>query len=209
MVARTERQHDLTATEEFFGPKAAGWEKRFPDDGPAYRQAIAELAPPAGGVAVDAGCGTGRALPALREAVGPSGVVIGVDVTAAMLAEAVRLGRHRAGALVRADTDQLPLPGGGADVIFAAGLLPHCPDLAAALFELARVTRPGGRLAIFHPIGRAALAARHGRVPSDEDVVAPSRLTPALEETGFRLVLIDDSEHRYLALAERAGRGGS
>jgi hypothetical protein len=71
------------------------------------------------------------------------------------------------------------------------------------LLELARVTRTGGRLAIFHPIGRAALAARHGNVPSDDDVVAPNRLKPALEETGFRLILIDDGEDRYLALAER------
>jgi SAM-dependent methyltransferase len=204
MVAGMEGQRHLAATEAFFAPKAAGWEKRFPDDGPVYRQAIAELAPRVGGVALDAGCGTGRALPALRDAVGPSGAVIGVDVTAAMLAEAGRLGRRAAGALVRGDTGRLPLPDGAADAVFAAGLLPHCPDLAAALLELARVTRVGGRVAIFHPIGRAALAARHGNVASDEDAVAPRRLTPVLEATGFRLVLMDDSEHRYLALAERS-----
>jgi len=202
-ATRADRRRHLATTAEFFGPRAAGWEERFPDDGPSYRRAITELAPPAGGVAVDAGCGTGRALPALREAVGRGGVVVGVDITPAMLAEATRLGRDRAAALVRADTDELPLADGAADVIFAAGLLPHCPDPVGGLIELARVTRPGGRLAIFHPIGRQALAARHGRVPSDDDVVAPARLTPALEAAGFSLIFVDDSEERYLALAER------
>ncbi|MEN3614995.1 hypothetical protein AAH979_36370 [Plantactinospora sp. ZYX-F-223] len=40
---------------------------------PAYAAAVAQVRPPAGGVAVDVGCGTGRTLPALRHAVGPAG----------------------------------------------------------------------------------------------------------------------------------------
>jgi SAM-dependent methyltransferase len=159
-------------------------------------------------VALDAGCGTGRALPVLRDAVGRSGLVVGVDVTRAMLAEAKRLGRDRLATLVRADTGCLPLPGGVVDVIFAAGLLPHSPDAAAAVLELARVTRPRGRLAIFHPIGRAALAARHGRVPSNDDAMAPKRLSPALEAAGFAVVEVDDGDDRYLLLAERRARRG-
>lgn len=45
----------------------------------------------------------------------------------------------------------------------AAGLLPHLSDPDLGLTELARVTVPDGRLVLFHPSGRAALAARHGR----------------------------------------------
>ena len=197
---------DLAATEEFFGPRAAKWEERFPDDGPAYRRAVTELDPPEGGVALDVGCGTGRALPVLREAVGRSGLVIGVDVTRAMLAEAKRAGRDGMAMLVRADAGNLPLPGGVVDVILAAGLLPHCPDAAATLLELARVTAPGGRLAIFHPVGRAALAARHGRVPTDDDVMAPAQLCPALEAAALSVIEMDDGDDRYLALAVKRGR---
>jgi len=59
---------DIDRTRKFFGPRAAGWETRFPDDGPRYRQAVVELAPPVGGVVADVACGTGRALPELRSA---------------------------------------------------------------------------------------------------------------------------------------------
>jgi SAM-dependent methyltransferase len=62
---------ELAATRAFFGPRATGWDDRFPDDAPAYRRMVAELAPPPGGRALDAGCGTGRALPHLRGTAAP------------------------------------------------------------------------------------------------------------------------------------------
>jgi hypothetical protein len=68
----TSAEH-IASTQAFFGPRAAGWEDRFPDDGPLFEQAVAELAPPVGGVALDAACGTGRALVPLRAAVGTDG----------------------------------------------------------------------------------------------------------------------------------------
>ncbi|MFC8887518.1 methyltransferase domain-containing protein, partial [Streptomyces cinereoruber] len=72
---------DPTRVREFFGARAADWDGRFPDDGPAYAAAVAELGLRPGGSVLDAGCGTGRALPPLRAAVGPSGTVVGVDLT--------------------------------------------------------------------------------------------------------------------------------
>jgi SAM-dependent methyltransferase len=123
-----------------------------------------------------------------------------------MLAQAKGVGRDRMAMLVRADAGNLPLPDGVVDVIFAAGLLPHCSDAAVTLLELARVTRHGGRLAIFHPVGRAALAARHGRVPTDDDVMAPAQLRPVVEATGFSVIQMDDGDDRYLALAVKRGR---
>ena len=68
---------------------------------------------------------------------------------------------------------------------------------------MARVSRPGARLAVFHPIGRVALAARHGGVPSDDDVIAPSRLREFLTAAGWQVISIDDATERYLALAQR------
>jgi ubiquinone/menaquinone biosynthesis C-methylase UbiE len=194
----------LRATQQFFGPRAAGWEERFPDDAPQYTRAVAELALAPGMTALDLGCGTGRALTALRAAVGPSGRVVGLDATHEMLAEAQRLGRAgRVAALLLGDVLRLPFATTCADAVFAGGLLPHLADPAAALREIARVTRPGGKLAIFHPIGRVALAARHQRVPSDNDTVAPERLTTLCAAAGWVLQWIDDAENRYLALALR------
>ncbi|HEX8133624.1 MAG TPA: class I SAM-dependent methyltransferase, partial [Actinomycetes bacterium] len=140
-------------TRAFFAPRAACWEERFPDDDRAYAAAVADLGLRAGQTALDAGCGTGRALPHLRRAAGPGGTVLGVDLTPEMLATARRYGRHRHAWLVLADARHLPLDDGRVDAAFAAGLLPHLPDPDGGLTELARVTRPGGRLALFHPSG--------------------------------------------------------
>ena len=142
-------------------------------------------APSVGQVVLDVACGTGRALPWLRAAVGPGGTVVGLDVTVEMLGEAARRGRADAAGLVLADAICLPFTAAGVDRVFAAGLLPHLPDPVAGLSELARICRPGARLALFHPIGRAALARRHGHEPAPDDIRAPARIRVALAAAGW------------------------
>ncbi|MER6711736.1 class I SAM-dependent methyltransferase [Streptomyces sp. NPDC006129] len=194
---------EQTRVQEFFTARAADWDTRFPDDGPAYAAAVAELGLRAGDRVLDAGCGTGRALPPLRAAVGPSGVVLGADLTPAMLREAVRAGRDRDGALLLADVAALPLRPRSVDAVFGAGLVSHLPSPAENLRELARVVRPGGVLALFHPIGRAALAARHGRPLTADDLRAEPNLRPLLAGSGWRLRSYVDEDARFLALAVR------
>ena len=201
------RKAAIASTRAFFAPRAAAWEDRFPDDGPSYQRAVADLEPPAGGSVLDAACGTGRALPALRAAVGPAGTVVGVDLTAEMLAAAARRGRASLAALVLADAMQLPFATGSLDAVFAAGLLPHLADPVAGLTELARVCRGGGRLALFHPIGRATLARRHGHEPDPGDIRSEARIRNALARTGWRCDSVDDAEDRYLVLAVRTHSG--
>ncbi|MEU0059638.1 methyltransferase domain-containing protein [Streptomyces sp. NPDC006334] len=194
---------DHTRVQEFFTTRAADWDRRFPDDGPAYAAAVTELGLREGDRVLDAGCGTGRALPPLRAAVGASGAVVGADLTPAMLAAAVRAGRHRDGRLLLADVAALPLRSGSLDAVFGAGLISHLPQPEANLRELARVVRPGGTLALFHPIGRAALAARHGRQITADDLRAEANLRPLLAGSGWRLTSYVDEDTRYLALAVR------
>ncbi|MEU0425671.1 class I SAM-dependent methyltransferase [Streptomyces canus] len=194
---------DHTHVQEFFSARAADWDSRFPDDGPAYAAAVAELGLRVGDRVLDAGCGTGRALPPLRAAVGPSGVVVGADLTAAMLEAAVRAGRDRDGRLLLADVAALPLRSRSLDAVFGAGLISHLPRPTENLRELARVVRPGGVLALFHPIGRAALAARQGRQITPEDLRAEPNLRPLLAGSGWRMTSYADEDTRFLALAVR------
>ncbi|MFJ8783711.1 MULTISPECIES: class I SAM-dependent methyltransferase [unclassified Streptomyces] len=194
---------DHTHVQEFFSARAAGWDSRFPDDGPAYAAAVAELGLREGDRVLDAGCGTGRALAPLRAAVGPSGVVVGADLTPAMLEAAVRAGRDRDGRLLLADVAALPLRSRSLDAVFGAGLISHLSRPAENLSELARVVRPGGVLALFHPIGRAALAARQGRQITPEDLRAEPNLRPLLAGSGWRMTSYADEDARFLALAVR------
>lgn len=193
----------LTETRAFFGYRAAGWDAKFGEDIPAYAAAAAEARLAAGWTVIDVGCGTGRAIPVLREAVGPSGRVIGLDLTPEMLDQArPRCAAARA-ALVLADARRLPLADKAADAVFAAGLVTHLPQPAAGFAELARVTRPGGRLVLFHPTGRAALAARHGRTLRPDEPLAEGPLRHVTAAAGWELTAYDDAADRFFAVAVR------
>ena len=192
-------------TQAFFGIRAPAWDARFGDDGPAYAAAVRDAGVPPGGVVADVGCGTGRALPALREAVGPGGTVLGIDVTPEMLEVARERAAASDAALVLADAERLPLADATLDALLAAGLIGHLADPVAGLAELARVTRPGGVIAAFHPVGRAVLAARQGRTLRPDDTLAEPRLTSLFAASGWRAVHYEDDAARFLALAVRAG----
>jgi SAM-dependent methyltransferase len=79
--------------------------------------------------------------------------VIGADISEAMVARARRRFRgERKLSLFQASVDALPLPDGALDKACSVNNLYFWPDPQAALAELARVLRPGGRLVIaFEP----------------------------------------------------------
>lgn len=100
---------------------------------------------------VDVGCGAGLDSLIAAYMVGPQGQVIGVDMTLAML-EKARLSATVAG-LTNVEfregyAEALPAPEGWADVVISNGALNLMPDKVAALAEMARVLKPGGRLQI-------------------------------------------------------------
>ena len=120
-----------------------------------------------------------------------------------MLRHARTKGRTAHASLILADTWHLPFASASADAVFAAGLVMHLPDTEAGLRQLARITRPGGLLILFHPSGRAALAARHGRRLEPDEPLAAAPLQRLTRTTGWRLTSYDDAERRFLAIATR------
>ncbi len=100
---------------------------------------------------IDVGCGAGIDSLIAVKMVGPSGRVIGVDITQAML-EMARKSAHEAGAgnveFREGLAESLPIPDGWADVGISNGVLNLVPDKLAALQEMARVLKPTGRLQI-------------------------------------------------------------
>jgi arsenite methyltransferase len=98
-------------------------------------------------------CGSGAGADALIAArlVGPAGRVIGIDMTPEMIARA----QANAGDAGLANVEfreglleALPVDDGWADVVISNGVLNLVPDKVAALREMFRVLRPGGRLQI-------------------------------------------------------------
>lgn len=126
---------------------------------PAIRAAIEWLQLPAGSRGLDAGCGIGRVTGLLAEAVQPDGRVTGLDISPQFIAHAGQVGGARAGKTVvfrEGDVTDLPFDDGYFDWAWSMDTLwpgPEemgCPsdDPVAMTTELARVVRPGGRVAI-------------------------------------------------------------
>ena len=57
---------------------------------------------------------------------------------------------------------------------------------------------------MFHPSGRAALAARHGSALEPDEPLAAASLQRSTLNAGWQLTTYDDAESRFLAIATRA-----
>src|SRR5581483_2138214 len=111
----------------------------------------------AGSTVLDVGCGPASITASLARAAGPEGLVLGVVLSEAMLTRAVRTQWGPQVGFLRADAQQLPLRDQTVDAVVSIAVLQLVPNPAAALAEMARVLRPGGRLAVMVPTaGRAA-----------------------------------------------------
>lgn len=104
-----------------------------------------------GDIVVDVGSGAGLDSLIASKLVGPTGRVVGIDMTHEMLTKS----RHGANKMGASNTefregyaDNLPLPDKFADVVISNGVLNLTPDKAKTLKDWARVLKPGGRLYI-------------------------------------------------------------
>ncbi|MDX1649234.1 MAG: class I SAM-dependent methyltransferase, partial [Myxococcota bacterium] len=100
--------------------------------------------------ALDVGCGTGRFTELVREAF-PRARIVGLDPAPGMLGRARAKGARAASALVRARGEALPVASDRVDLAVISMAYHHLEQPDAALAELARVLRPGGRVYLRTP----------------------------------------------------------
>jgi arsenite methyltransferase len=123
----------------------------------AWQVPVEWLAIPAGGVALDVGSGPGNITASLARAAGPDAVALGVDISEPMLDRAVRNEAGPRVGFIKADAQRLPLRDKTVDAVVSIAALQLGPNPTAALAEMVRVLRPGGRLAVMVPtVGPAA-----------------------------------------------------
>ncbi len=100
---------------------------------------------------VDVGCGAGLDTLIAAGHVGPTGLVIAVDMTSEMrqktIEGAVAMGLHNV-EVREGFAETLPVDDGWADVVISNGVVNLCPDKRAVFREMLRVLRPGGRIQI-------------------------------------------------------------
>ncbi|WP_246595705.1 class I SAM-dependent methyltransferase [Actinoplanes auranticolor] len=137
---------------------------------PVYRvgreAGIAALGLRTGDRVLDVGCGTGLNLPLLRAAVGPSGAVVGLDASSAMLRQAhVRIRRHRWTNVTTVLGDAAETPptiGEPFDALLFTYTLSVMDRWRQAWSRSLALVRPGGRIAVVDlglPTGRWRLLA--------------------------------------------------
>ncbi len=180
---------------------------------PLGEAAVAALAPREGERVLDVGCGTGATTLLLSERVGPSGLVVGIDVSRPMLHRA----RERTAAIehvqiLEADAQVAPLP--PVDAAFSRFGVMFFGDPVAAFTNVRAAVAPGGRLAFVcwrrlednpvmglagEVVGRALgipVAAAEPRAPGPFAFAEEAWSREVLERAGWRDVTITPFDTR-------------
>ena len=191
---------------DFFSGLAASWDEEHsrPEEMESLRRFAVHLRLRPGERVLDAGCGSGRLVPLVLEAVGAGGSLVALDFAANMIDLARRKAQDERVEFIVGDAHELPFADGEFDKVIALALLPHLDDRLRALREFRRVLKPGGLLVIAHQLGREALDRLHAGSggPVRRDLL-PEKGTLArlLEAAGYRASEIADEPDRYLAWA--------
>jgi SAM-dependent methyltransferase len=179
---------------------------------PLGARVIDLLAPAPGERFLDIGCGCGQTTLELAKRVGPTGAVLGVDISRPMLAVA----RERAAGVpqarfLEADAQTHPFEPGACDAIHSRFGVMFFQDPTAAFTNLRRALKPGGRLAFLcwrtpaeNPVMTLPMAAAAPHLPPPVPPTPgapgpfafadPDRVRPILAGAGFGDIAIEPQD---------------
>jgi len=142
----------VTDAQSFYGrwARVYDWVANAPGVASWRDRTVDSLALAPGNTVVEMGCGTGANVPALRERVGPSGQVVGIDVTREMLDRARERPARSGGAVHYVQADAARPPIREADAVLATFVAGIFEDPAAAVDAWCDSVGPGGRVALLN-----------------------------------------------------------
>lgn len=148
---------------------------------------LLEMSP--GDVVLDVACGPGNYTRDFADAVAPGGLAVGIDASPTMLERAVGDTASGDVAYVRGDAVRLPFRDASFDAVCCFAALHMFPDAEKALDHMARVLKPGGRIAVLTSRRRELLPLRladgiGGRL-SGQRMFGRDELVDLLERRGF------------------------
>lgn len=170
----------------------------------------------AGEVVVDLGSGGGLDVFLASKMVGPQGRAIGIDMTSAMI-ERARESARKAGyqnvEFFESTIDRIPLPDASVDCIISNCVINLAPDKSAVFREVARVLKPGGRLAISdialkHDLPEAVATSMAAYVGCIAGAIRIEDYRSGLIDAGFQHVEIVDTGADLNAYAKVENQSG-
>jgi len=176
--------------------------------------ATANLRP--GEVVVDLGSGGGLDVFLAAQKVGPTGKAIGIDMTPEMI-ELAKKNAAKSG-LTNVEfhlstIDKLPLPDASVDVVISNCVINLAPDKRAVFREIARVLKPGGRLAVSdialkQPLPDAIAKDVMAYVGCIAGAILIDEYERGLREAGFAHAQVVDSRADLNAYTKVEGQSG-
>jgi ubiquinone/menaquinone biosynthesis C-methylase UbiE len=123
---------------------------------------------------LDVGSGTGTMTRRLAAAVGPEGTALGIEPNGMLrgVAEARAAADGTGATFCQGLATEIPLPDASVDLVWCERVLQHVPDAQAAITEMVRVLRPGGRAVLLD-------SDHESRVNSDIDPEVARSITVA------------------------------
>ena len=176
--------------------------------------ATAHLRP--GEVVVDLGSGGGLDVFLAAKMVGPEGRAVGIDMTTAMIERArenAAKGGYTNVEFYQSTIDRIPLPDASVDCIISNCVINLAPDKPAVFREIARVLKPGGRLALSdialkHDLPEAVSQSMAAYVGCIAGAVRIDDYRAGLLDAGFEHVQIVDSGADLNAYAKVENQAG-
>jgi arsenite methyltransferase len=176
--------------------------------------ATAHLSP--GEVVVDLGSGGGLDVFLAAKMVGPDGRAIGIDMTPSMIERArtnAQAGGYTNVEFYQSTIDQIPLPDASVDCVISNCVLNLAPDKPAVFREIARVLKPGGRVAVSdialkHELPEAVAQSMAAYVGCIAGAIKIDDYRAGLLAAGFEHVEIVDSGADLNAYAKAENQAG-
>ena len=152
-------------------------------------------------VVLDIGSGVGVLIP-LIESFKPSRI-IACDIAEKMLQRLQQ--KHPRVQTIHSDVADLPLEDASVDVAFLNAMFGNIADKPRACRNLSRMLRPGGRMVVSHPEGRAFVEKLRRTSPlAIESLPRRTRFQSLLQPLGLEVIAYRDEPKLYLMVARKA-----
>lgn len=164
---------------------------------------VISLVPP-GAKVLEVGCGGGQFISVAADRY-PDRRFLGCDLSSRAITAAVASDARTSFAM--ADVQRLPYADASIDMVIGLDIFEHLPDPHAALLEVARILKPGGRFYVFMPCEdtRWSIMRLLRRIPPTRDItrrhwghlqyVTPAGFTDTILSTGLKVERVRYAEH--------------